>query len=211
MSICSISDKTNYFVKNSGSFAIGVLVLKEVVAPLAIVGIIAVVLGIFTVYWWGRLRQLLSNPFQLLREAGARYALLTGLVIAGYSVWDKMGVRYVNPFLYMYFLALGSALFLAPYMWRINGANMMRAEEKQKRRSIIASGFLMFLAYGLILVALQFSRVSYVAAAREVGIVMGVLFGIVLLGEPFGGLVAETQSHFMLSTLENMWQPPYHR
>ena len=34
--------------------------------------------------------------------------------------------------------------------------------------------------------ALAFSRVSYVAPAREVGIVIGALLGVFLLKEPFG-------------------------
>jgi drug/metabolite transporter (DMT)-like permease len=165
---------------------IGVLMLKEVLTPLAIVGIIAVVLGIFTVYWWGHFMQVFRDPLRLFQEAGARYALLTGVIIAAYSVWDKMGVRYVNPFLYMYFLALGSTLFLTPYIWRIHCIKTIRIEMKMKMGSIIISGLLMFLAYGLILVALQFSRVSYIAPAREVGIVLGVLLGILLLREPFG-------------------------
>lgn len=165
---------------------IGVLLLKEIITTLAIVGIISVVLGIFTVYWWGQFQKVFRDPFRFFREAGARYALFTGLVIAVYSVWDKMGVSYVNPFLYMYFLVLGSALFLAPYVCRIHGTKAIRIEMKRKTGSIIMCGLLMFVAYGLILFALQFSRVSYIAPAREVGIVIGVLFGTLMLGEPFG-------------------------
>jgi len=165
---------------------IGALVLKEIITTLAIVGIISVVLGIFTVYWWGQFQKVFHDPLRFFREAGARDALLTGLVIAVYSVWDKMGVSYVNPFLYMYFLVLGSALFLAPYVCRIQGTKAIRIEIKRKTGSIIISGFLMFIAYGLILFALQFSRVSYISPAREVGVVIGVLFGTLMLGEPFG-------------------------
>ncbi len=165
---------------------IGALVLKEIITTLAIVGIISVVLGIFTVSWWGQFQKVFHDPLRFFREAGARYALLTGLVIAAYTVWDKMGVSYVNPFLYMYFLVLGSALFLTPYVCRIHGTKAIRIEMKGKTVSIIISGLLMFIAYALILLALQFSRVSYIAAAREVGVVIGVLFGTLMLGEPFG-------------------------
>mgnify|MGYP000439192988 CR=1 FL=1 len=164
---------------------IGVLLLKEIITTLAIVGIISVVLGIFTVYWWGQFQKVFRDPFRFFREAGARYTLLTGLVIAVYSVWDKMGVSYVNPFLYMYFLVLGSALFLAPYICRVHGTKV-RIEVERRAGSIIMSGLLMFISYALILFALQFSRVSYISPAREVGVVVGVLFGTLLLGEPFG-------------------------
>lgn len=165
---------------------IGGLVLKEVITPLAIAGIISVVLGIFTIYGWGSFQTVLRKPLKIFREAGARYALLTGFVIAAYSVWDKVGVIYVNPLLYMYFLVLGSALFLTPYVWWIHGTRTMGIEIRNKTASIIISGLLLFLAYGLVLLALQFSRVSYIAPAREVGIVIGVLFGTLLLGEPYG-------------------------
>ena len=164
---------------------IGALLLKEVIAPLAIIGIISVVLGIFAVYWWGSFREVLRDPLKIFREPGARYALLTGLIIAIYSIWDKVGVTYVNPFLYMYFLVLGSALVLTPYIWRYHGIKVVRIEIKRHIRSIIISGLLMFLAYGLILLALQFSRVSYISPTREVGIVIGVVFGTLLLREPF--------------------------
>jgi len=165
---------------------IGALLLKEVITPPAITGIICVVVGIFAVYWWGNFNALLHDPLKIFRESGARYALLTGLVIAAYSVWDKVGVSYVNPFLYMYFLALGSALFLTPYIWWFHGISTIRIEIRKEIGSIILSGLLMFLAYGLILSAFQFSRVSYIAPAREVGIVIGVVFGTLLLREPFG-------------------------
>ena len=44
-----------------------------------------------------------------------------------------------------------------------------------------------FAAYGLALTAFSLSRVSYVAPAREIGIVIGVMMGVYLLKEPFGG------------------------
>ncbi|MFC1983969.1 SMR family transporter [Chloroflexota bacterium] len=165
---------------------IGALLLKEVITPPAVTGIICVVVGIFTVYSWGNFNTLLHDPLKIFRESGGRYALLTGLTIAAYSIWDKVGVRYVNPFLYMYFLGLGSALFLMPYIWWFHGISTIRFEIRKEIGSIILSGLLMFLTYSLILFALQFSRVSYIASAREVGIVVGVVLGTLLLREPFG-------------------------
>ena len=164
----------------------GVLVLKETVTPVAVAGIVTVVVGIYIVYWQGRLKYIFREPLKLFREAGGQYALLTGLVIAAYSVWDKMGIRYVNPFLYMYLLAFGSALFLTPYVLCNHGRSMMRKEWQKNAVSITVAGVLMFLAYGLVLLALQFSQVSYIAPSREVGIVVGVVLGTFVLREPFG-------------------------
>src|SRR3972149_10696501 len=84
----------------------------------------------------------------------------------------------------MYFRVSGSGLLLLPYLWRIHGAAKMQTELKKRLKSIVLSGLLMFIAYGLILLALTFSKVSYIAPAREVGIVVGVLFGALILREP---------------------------
>lgn len=165
---------------------VGVVLLDEVITPIAITGVICVIAGILTVYWWGHILEVLHNPLKIFRESGTRYALLTGLIITAYSVWDKVGVGYVNPLLYMYFLTLGCALFLMPYILKSHGISLIKIEVRKKLGSIIISGLLMFLAYTLILSALQFSRVSYIAPAREVGIVAGVVLGALLLKEPFG-------------------------
>ena len=45
------------------------------------------------------------------------------------------------------------------------------------------AGLLTYLAYALVLTAFSFSKVSYVAPAREIGIVVGVLMGVVILKE----------------------------
>ena len=165
---------------------LGVLVLGESVSPPAIAGIATVVVGIYTVYWWGRFSLILRDPLKLFKEAGTRYALLTGATIAIYSVWDKVGVSHVTPFLYMYLMSLGSALGLAPFLIRSHGTTAMRAEWRYNSTSIITVGAMTFVAYGLVLTAFQFSRVSYISPAREVGIAIGVLLGVLVLKEPFG-------------------------
>ena len=165
---------------------LGVLVLGESVSPPAVAGIATVVAGIYTVYWWGRFGLILSDPLKLFKEPGTRYALLTGATIATYSIWDKVGVSHVTPFLYMYLMSLGSALGLAPLLLKSHGISALRAEWQNNSTTILAVGVMTFVAYGLVLTAFQFSRVSYISPAREVGIVMGVLLGVFVLKEPFG-------------------------
>jgi len=165
---------------------LGVSILGEEISVPAIVGIIAVIMGIYTVYWWGHFGQILKNPLQLIKEPGSRYAVMTGLIIAAYSVWDKVGISHVTPFLYMYLMSLGSALGLTPFILRSHSKETIQTEWRLNRGRILVVALLVFLAYGMVLTALQFSRVSYVAPAREVGIVIGVLLGIVVLKEPFG-------------------------
>ena len=165
---------------------LAVLTLGERIELPAVVGIGFIVIGIYIVSWWGRFRQILSKPLDLLRDSGTRYAILTGLTITTYSLLDKRGVAYVQPFLYMYLITLGAAIGLAPYILRQHGLAPIRQEWQRNAWPILASGLLAFLAYGLVLTAFSLSRVSYISPAREVGIVIGVLMGVLVLKEQFG-------------------------
>ena len=120
---------------------------------------------------------------KILKDRGIRYALLTGTTIAAYSVWDKVGVQYVNPLLYMYMLALGTAVGLLPYIFWKYAAGSIKKELVFNKTPIIAAGILVFVAYGSVLSAMQLSNVSYVSPAREIGIVFSVILGSVVLKE----------------------------
>ena len=163
---------------------LGIALLGEQVTLIASLGIVTVVVGIFTSYWWGKGLVIIQNPMRLIKDPGTRYALLTGLTIASYTVWDKMGVQYVNPLLYMYLLAAGTVSGLAPYMLGKHGVIAMKKELKMNLFPIIGSAILAFFAYAAVLSALEVSNVSYVSPSREVGIVFSVLLGALILKEP---------------------------
>ena len=165
---------------------LAVVFLNETIEPLAIAGIAAIIGGIYTISWWGNFHLVLRSPLLFLRSAGMRYAVLTGLTIAAYSIVDKEGVGHVQPLLYMYFLSIGTAAMLAPYILLHKGVDSVRTEWRANAVPIPIAGLLTFAAYGLVLTAFSLSRVSYVAPAREVGIVISVMLGVFLLKEPFG-------------------------
>jgi drug/metabolite transporter (DMT)-like permease len=165
---------------------LAVVLLGEDIHLMAVIGIIAIVSGIYTISWWGNFAHLLRRPLDLLRNRGTRYAVLTGLTIAIYALIDKQGVSHVQPFLYMYLMTLGSAVGLEPYILRQKQFDAIKREWRTNAGPIVIAGLLTFLAYGLVLTAFSLSRVSYVAPAREGGIVVGVLMGIFILKEPFG-------------------------
>ncbi len=158
----------------------------ESVAGLAIIGIVAIVVGIYTVSWWGNFRNLVRAPADFLRNRDTRYATFTGLTIASYAMVDKRGVDHVEPFLYMYLLTVGASVGMFPYVLRKWGLARIGRAWQANPGPIVASSLLAFLAYGLVLTAFSLSRVSYITPAREVGIVLGVILGVFLLKEPFG-------------------------
>ena len=80
---------------------------------------------------------------------------------------------------------VGVGIILTPYMLRTHGVSEIKAEWALSKKRIVTVGLLIVLSYGLVLSAMRISQVSYVAPAREIGIVVGVILGIVVLKEPF--------------------------
>ena len=114
------------------------------------------------------------------------FALVTGVFIATYTLWDKYAVSTlkVPPLLQGYASLPVMALVLAPFA--------LRARQRTARvwhgfpRQVAGAAVLYPLAYILVLAAMSFTAVSAVAPAREVSVLAGVLLGRRMLGE--GGL-----------------------
>ncbi len=164
----------------------GVLVLSESISPPAVAGAGLILAGIFTLSWWGRFASVIRAPLGTLRAPGMVYALLTGLLIAVYSVVDKRGVDHVAPFVYMFAVTSSATFGLLPLIARDHPRTAFAAEWRTHRVAIVIGGLLQYAAYGLVLSAMQLSPVSYIGPFREVGLVFGVVLGAVVLKEPFG-------------------------
>ena len=162
-----------------------VVLLGESVSPVAAFGIGLVVVGIVVIQGEGLAPSELFRPFQLLRRPEVRVALLTGVIIASYSLWDKESLDHLPAITLSQFSMAGSALLLLPVALR-GAPSPLQAEWRERPASIIAAGLLAQGAYLLVLIALTTTRISYVAPTREVGIVLGAVLGVVLLREGYG-------------------------
>lgn len=161
-----------------------VLLLDEHVSSWAGVGIAFVVIGILLIQAETEHGADLLLHLRGLRRPAIVTAVVTGALITTYSLWDKKALDFLSPVTLNQFSLLGYVVLLAPLAYRARGP--LRDEWRENRASIIAAGILAPLAYLLVLIALTTSRVSYVAPAREVGIVLGALLGVAVLGEGYG-------------------------
>lgn len=111
------------------------------------------------------------------------YGLLTGVLIATYTLWDKraVSVLLVPPLLLDWAANVGRLLFLTPVA--IRHWDEVRHHWRAHRLETVGVGVLAPLAYILVLTALVFTPVSYIAPAREVSILIGTAMGTRLLAE----------------------------
>ncbi|MCC7450446.1 MAG: EamA family transporter [Anaerolineae bacterium] len=154
-----------------------VILLNERPSALALVGTILVGVGVFA---------LTGNP-RKLRDAGTQpavlYGVLTGIVVAGYTLWDKQAVSAVliAPILLNWISSLSRTVFLAPVALRHRSE--LTSIWRSFRRESLGVAILDPLSYILFLTALSFSPVSYLAPMRQLSILIGALMGTRLLTE----------------------------
>ena len=112
------------------------------------------------------------------------WGLLTGLAIAGYTLWDNHAVNALEVPPLPYFV-LGLVLQL-PALTLLLGRRRAALPEVWRRdwRPVVVVAVLSPLAYVLVLRALQLAPVPLVAPARESSIVVGALLSWWVLHEP---------------------------
>ena len=109
-------------------------------------------------------------------------AVGTGALISSYTVWDAFVVTELAvPALMLVWVAdLGRGIVLAP-LARRRATDVARIW-RTHRREVLGVAILSPLAYVLVLLALRFAPLTYVAPTREVSILIGVVIGRRLLG-----------------------------
>ena len=154
-----------------------VVLLGERPGVVAVCGILLITLGVF----------LLTREPGGFRGAGLGmgvvYGLLTGVFIAAYTLWDKHAVSalLIPPLLQSWATTVVTVALLTPLVLRHRkeALSLWRAH----RPEVLGVAVLSPLSYILVLTALVFTPVSYVAPAREISILIGVLMGTQLLAE----------------------------
>jgi drug/metabolite transporter (DMT)-like permease len=159
------------------TFLVAVTVLGQHPTPAEVAGVLAVVGGVLLISLGGRA----SRP-----RAGVAWGLATGLTIAAYTLWDNHSVNALDVPPVPYFV-LGLVLqlpFLAVLMSRRRDPVPVRDVWASARTPALVVAALSPLAYILVLRAMQLAPVALVAAGRESSIVVGAVFGWLVLREP---------------------------
>ena len=129
---------------------------------------------------------LTGDPRSLMQSValpGIIYGVLTGFVVAMYTLWDAyaMNQAEIAPLMFQGGLSVIRMFILLPFMLN-RGEDVVTAWQHDKWY-IIGIAILSSLAYLIILFVLAFAPVSYVAPMRTLSILIGVLMGANLLKE----------------------------
>jgi drug/metabolite transporter (DMT)-like permease len=161
-----------------------VLLLGETLGAAAVGGVLAICGGVFLLAGGPRLGRATNDPQRV--RAGLRWGLVTGALIAGYSVIDGYAVKVlaIGPIVLDYF---GNVLRV-PMLWAAarDRAALRAAWQTQWRYALVVAT-LGPLGYVLVLYALTLAPLSHVAPAREMSMLMAALLGGRLLGEGDAG------------------------
>ncbi len=159
---------------------VAILLLGERPGGPALIGSALVITGVIVLSRGGS-----SAGKERLRKS-LLFGVLTGCFIAGYTVWDKysVSVLMIPPLVLEYGSILTRSVLLSPYAVRHWGE--VGRVWREHRKEAFAVALLSPLAYLLVLVAMVFTPVSYVAPLREVSVLIAVALGAGLLKEGHG-------------------------
>jgi drug/metabolite transporter (DMT)-like permease len=156
---------------------IAIVAFGERPTPVALGGIALIVVGVFLISGGPRIFKGQES------RLGVIFGLTIGCFIAAYTLWDKHAVSalLIPPLLYYYGSAIVRVGLMTPYA-RVHW-DQVRQGWHEHRLEAIGVGVLSPLTYWLVLTAFVFTPVSYVAPAREIGVLFGALIGARLLKE----------------------------
>jgi drug/metabolite transporter (DMT)-like permease len=164
----------------------GVFLLGERLSPIGVAGILLVIAGAWTV----QLQQLslaeLVRPFRSLASPSVRAALGAGLVYSFGAIVDKTGVRVYSPAHFTYLLVVMMLTLMSANLLRPRYRPLILAEWRENRRLILVSGPVMMGSFLTFRYGLKLAPMSYAVPVRQVSILVGVLIGVLFLGEPCG-------------------------
>jgi drug/metabolite transporter (DMT)-like permease len=152
-------------------------------------GIIGILLSVAGVYFLSisegttSIRHV-AKKFQLSRAS--TWALASALFISVYSVSDNFAVVSTPPAVYIWWVFVGNAVFLVPFVWRRIRIKGNVAEIKSSWTKISVAGTGSLLSYLLVLFALKLTSVSYVVTGRALSLLFAAILGALFLREKIG-------------------------
>jgi drug/metabolite transporter (DMT)-like permease len=165
---------------------LGALFLGEILAPRSVAALVFIVAGILVLQLPALNKPAIRALGLALRQPAIGFAVLAAFLTAAYTIWDKLALREVPPFAYMYLYTVVVALVYG--VWMIRRASPLERSTtwRAHRGAILGIGVMNMVSYGLTLVALTRGTSSLVIGLRQLSVVAGVALGWFVLHEAVG-------------------------
>jgi drug/metabolite transporter (DMT)-like permease len=155
-----------------------ILFFQEKISWAGSIGLFFVVIGVLFIADFFNKKDKIAN-----RKVGVYYGIATGFFIMLYTLWDSYAVKQllIPPIFVEYVSHPFRILMLLPAVWSKKEETLALWQKERAKIMIIA--LMTPISFLLVLYALKISPVTFVAPAREMSIVFGVIFGAKLLTE----------------------------
>jgi len=164
----------------------GGLLMGEKLTLIGTSGIALVVLGAYTVQMQRLSLGELLRPFRSLKDGSVRAALAAGFVYSFGAMLDKAGVQRYSPLYFTWLMVVVMLILMSANLLRPRYRSQIGAEWRENWRSILMSGPIMMASFLTFRYGLKLAPMSYAVPVRQVSILVGVLIGVLFLGESFG-------------------------
>ncbi|MBL8958407.1 MAG: EamA family transporter [Gemmatimonadetes bacterium] len=162
---------------------LGALFLGERLGARSVAALALIIAGIVVLQLPALDRRAWRTLTAAMRQPAIGYAVLAAFLTATYTVWDKVALREMAPFAYMYLYTVVVAAAYGGWVVRHVATADRQATWRAHRGAIVGIGVMNMLSYGLTLLALQQGTSSLVIGLRQLSIVAGVFLGWVVLRE----------------------------
>lgn len=182
----------------------GVLLLGEHLSSVGVAGILLIVIGAYCIQLRGFSAGEILRPFSRLGNRSVQAALMAGFIYSIGSIIDKTGVDRYSAYHFTYILVFFMLSFMTLNLLRPCYRGRVLAEWRQSRKLVLWSGPVMLASFLSFRFGLQLSPVSYAVPVRQVSLLIGVLIGLLFLGESCGR-IRLTSAGLILAGVMLVW------
>jgi drug/metabolite transporter (DMT)-like permease len=182
----------------------GVMLLGEEISPLGSTGIVLIVAGAYFIQLRGLSPEEIVRPFSQLGNRSVQAALFAGFIYSIGAILDKTGVDDYSAYYFTYVLVFFMLCIMSLNLLRPNYRGRIFEEIRQSRKLVLWSGPVMLASFLSFRYGLQMAPVSYAVPVRQVSLLIGVLIGLLFLGESFGK-IRLTSATMILAGVVLVW------
>jgi uncharacterized membrane protein len=156
---------------------IGVTFMNESIAGVGWAGLGILLLGMF---YQSNLKRDVKSVNSSSSVHAVLLAFAIGLCTTGYTLTDKVTLQHISPIALIQVSHIGYMLSLT---WGVLRCGQIKKEWTTNWKTILLGALIAPGSYLLFLFAMDLGEVSKLAPIREIGVVFGTIFGIVILKE----------------------------